>query len=1250
MNDCSSEKAAPSMIIRPNKCGEKSGSTETFAQSVGGLALKEPHAGSEVATSSSVVSDSVLSSSDKLSYESGKSHHGSTTSTTFSTGSAMSSSTTNDPVDYSSTASSGVATMSSTDNIPTPQSSSTRSDASLNVGTSPEGCRNLLKASSSTPQAAAAGNSSTSTLSLNTASVDSTMCSTRANMLRSASPTSNSHLNTSGNIPRNASNKSVEGLYMGSSNTDRHLTENANGRQPTPTSPARCSIGEGLPSNNSTSTALTNVGSSIANVASPSKSAVQSSPSGSYSMTSLPPMTGTISGSSTARRYQQDGFNLDLTYITDRIIAMGYPADTTEALYRNSMTHIVKFLEHYHPGHYKVFNLRGQYVYDTSKFHNRVVSFEMTDHHPPRLELMAPFCREVHDYLETDPRNVVAVHCKAGKGRTGVMICAYLTYISFYKTPRQNMDYYSIVRTHNNKGVTIPSQRRYVYYFSHLRNKKLNYMPLRTELIGVYVEKPPKLSGPFLKGALKVRVANGDVDVFLGDDMWLNTEKSEEDDEMHRKYPILSGEDQYDPSNPQSEKDCISRRCYGWTVPSNKRVFLEGDVRIDLFQKSQLKVLNVKQDRKKIGHIWMNTMFTCPGFCGGNYMHGDEAYPYPNGESMIVKRRLRKKVKCDEPLRQASDRRVQSIAGGMPNSSSMPSSPPLNKFHDNVRISVDHSTTNSVESVPSSQTTATGSDDNTSSSAPAAINHMSRKSSSNDPKKTSKMALRLNGITKKRRSPCHHLMESENKCWSSQDGELGPKSKNSIKDAMGCRASLDNENEYEEELVVEAPPGLEEHCPLESLKEIYSNEKQAPRHGIVDILRVAYQKNLIHDLYNARRFSVPKEGAIMPKAPVGRPNADGPYCVMREPEEHVGVYGVQEIDRAHKAKELDMAFKVYIVTRCINESNATDVKLSESFLRTTYYKQMKKDEAKREKVELRQKKLFSQQGYSNLAHTNDESSGSGAGSQFTDSSSSSSQFSSVPDLSPQSFQTFLSDPRSSDPHLKKFFFRQRISSKSRHPAVHYHCSAQVQDPAVCSKYGCSGRRRTRNTLKSSSITDRPPLYVDNEADNEDDMDATCFDDFDFFKPTAGTSSTSEGEGANSTTGDEETNGASSSGDTPVDTSSLTVLIPTRSQTMTSATVDQRDFVSETLKQTTRSRSARSAIAVDKVKKDSANHFESMPTAPELLSEAASHPSDCSWASSSSSTSSSSHSLDHPLIPSAESIKDEKNSGTHLVFR
>ena len=80
-----------------------------------------------------------------------------------------------------------------------------------------------------------------------------------------------------------------------------------------------------------------------------------------------------------------------------------------------------------------------------------MVSFEMMDHHPPRLEFMAQFCREAEHYLREDPLNVIAVHCKAGKGRTGVMICAYLVYINFYPKPRSIMDYYSIVRTTNNK-------------------------------------------------------------------------------------------------------------------------------------------------------------------------------------------------------------------------------------------------------------------------------------------------------------------------------------------------------------------------------------------------------------------------------------------------------------------------------------------------------------------------------------------------------------------------------------------------------------------------------------------------------------------------------------------------------------------------------------------------------------------------------------------------------------------------------
>ncbi|GMR48174.1 hypothetical protein PMAYCL1PPCAC_18369 [Pristionchus mayeri] len=346
------------------------------------------------------------------------------------------------------------------------------------------------------------------------------------------------------------------------------------------------------------------------------------------------------------RRYHDDGFNLDLTYITDRIIAMGYPADTKEALYRNSMESTVQFLEYYHKGHYKVFNLRGQYVYDTKKFHDRVLSFEMVDHHPPRLEMMAPFCREVHDYLNADPRNIVAVHCKAGKGRTGVMICAYLCYISFYKLPRQNMDYYSIVRTHNNKGVTIPSQRRYVYYFSHLRKKELNYIPLRCELVGIFLERPPKQSSFPVKKGLEVRVVNGDVTVFEGKPICLSKEEWEDEERVWERG-VSRGEDSYDEKSGSG--NCLSRRAYGWEVPEDKRVFLEGDVR--------LEILSVKPLKNKIGHCWFNTMFTCQIFCGGAYIHGDEAFPYPPGGTTIS---------------EGSSVNEQSKSG----SASLPSSPP----------------------------------------------------------------------------------------------------------------------------------------------------------------------------------------------------------------------------------------------------------------------------------------------------------------------------------------------------------------------------------------------------------------------------------------------------------------------------------------------------------------------------------------------------------------------------------------------
>ena len=57
-----------------------------------------------------------------------------------------------------------------------------------------------------------------------------------------------------------------------------------------------------------------------------------------------------------------NGFNLDLTYITKRIIAMGFPAEGKEEVYRNPASEVRRFLSLYHGGKFKVYNLCSEKV------------------------------------------------------------------------------------------------------------------------------------------------------------------------------------------------------------------------------------------------------------------------------------------------------------------------------------------------------------------------------------------------------------------------------------------------------------------------------------------------------------------------------------------------------------------------------------------------------------------------------------------------------------------------------------------------------------------------------------------------------------------------------------------------------------------------------------------------------------------------------------------------------------------------
>ncbi|XP_024959468.1 phosphatidylinositol 3,4,5-trisphosphate 3-phosphatase and protein-tyrosine-phosphatase PTEN2A isoform X2 [Cynara cardunculus var. scolymus] len=176
------------------------------------------------------------------------------------------------------------------------------------------------------------------------------------------------------------------------------------------------------------------------------------------------------------RRYQEGGFDLDMTYITENIIAMGFPAGDmssgffgyVEGFYRNHMEEVIRFFETYHKDKYKVYNLCSERLYDASLFEGKVASFPFDDHNCPPIRLIISFCQSAYSWLKEDIENVVVVHCKAGMARTGLMISSLLLYLKFFPTAEESISYYNQKRCVDGKGLVLPSQIRYVKYFERV--------------------------------------------------------------------------------------------------------------------------------------------------------------------------------------------------------------------------------------------------------------------------------------------------------------------------------------------------------------------------------------------------------------------------------------------------------------------------------------------------------------------------------------------------------------------------------------------------------------------------------------------------------------------------------------------------------------------------------------------------------------------------------------------------------------
>lgn len=124
-------------------------------------------------------------------------------------------------------------------------------------------------------------------------------------------------------------------------------------------------------------------------------------------------------------RFIAGEYNLDLAYIKPRIIAMGFPGEGFESIIRNPRDIVRDFLNENHFGKYKIYNL-SEKLYPASDFNGgEVENFSFPDHHAPSFPQLLEIMNSMHQWYSADETNVVAVHCMAGIGRTGTIICSF---------------------------------------------------------------------------------------------------------------------------------------------------------------------------------------------------------------------------------------------------------------------------------------------------------------------------------------------------------------------------------------------------------------------------------------------------------------------------------------------------------------------------------------------------------------------------------------------------------------------------------------------------------------------------------------------------------------------------------------------------------------------------------------------------------------------------------------------------------
>ncbi|XP_077581339.1 tensin-3 [Stigmatopora nigra] len=177
----------------------------------------------------------------------------------------------------------------------------------------------------------------------------------------------------------------------------------------------------------------------------------------------------------------EEGYELDLTYITERIIAVSFPRGCQEEIYTHNLKDVTRMLKSKHADNYLIINL-SEKRHDLTRMNPKTLDTGWPDMHAPPLDKICTICKAMESWLNAHPLHVVVIHCRGGKGRIGVVISSFVNFTDVSASADQALDRFAMRKYYDDKvsALMTPSQKRYVWILNSLLSgsMKINASPL----------------------------------------------------------------------------------------------------------------------------------------------------------------------------------------------------------------------------------------------------------------------------------------------------------------------------------------------------------------------------------------------------------------------------------------------------------------------------------------------------------------------------------------------------------------------------------------------------------------------------------------------------------------------------------------------------------------------------------------------------------------------------------------------------